>query len=89
MRKQRKLAPRLEVMEDRVVPSIYTANIPPSIRSDFHQVGAHVSSYYNSVKNYFTSLVNHPSGQTHQAWPTAHKAPSTSHAFLGIPWLKF
>ena len=90
MRKRRNATPRLESMEDRVVPSILGINVSPSVRADFHKLGSHISSYANSFKNYIESLNQHRTGQSVQTqWLTRHTAShQTSNTLFGIPWLK-
>ena len=39
MRKRHNATPRLESMEDRVVPSILGINVSPSVTADFHKLG--------------------------------------------------
>ena len=90
MRKRRNATPRLESMEDRVVPSILGINVSPSVTADFHKLGNHIRSYANSFKNYIESLNQHRTGQSVQTqWPTSHTAShKTSNTLFGIPWLK-
>ncbi len=90
MRKRRIATPRLEPMEDRVVPSILGINVSPSVTADFHKLGNGISSYANSFKNYIESLNRHRTGQSVQTrWPTSHTAShKTSNTLFGIPWLK-
>ena len=90
MRKRHNAAPRLESMEDRVVPSILGINVSPSVKADFHKLGHGISSYANDVKNYVESLNRHRTGQSvHATWQTNHTdSHATSNTLFGIPWLK-
>ena len=90
MRKRHNATPRLESMEDRVVPSILGINVPSSVKADFHKLGHGISSYANDVKNYIESLNQHRTGQSVQTrWATSHTAShKTSNTLFGIPWLK-
>ena len=90
MRKRHIATPRLESMEDRVVPSILGINVSPSVTADFHKLGNHISSYANSFKKYIESLNQRRTGQSVQTrWPTSHTASHhTSNTLFGIPWLK-
>ena len=90
MRKRRNVTPRLESMEDRVVPSIFGITVSPSVTADFHKLGNHISSYAKSVKNYVESLNQDRTGQSVQTqWQTRHTAShKTSNTLFGIPWLK-
>jgi len=90
MRKRHIATPRLESMEDRVVPTILGINVPSSVTADFKKLGNGVSSYANDFKNYIESLNQHRTGQSVQTqWPTSHTASrKTSNTLFGIPWLK-
>jgi hypothetical protein len=90
MRKHHNATPRLESMEDRVVPSILGINVSPSVTADFHKLGNDISSYANSFKNYIESLNQHRTGQSeHTTWQTSHTdSHATSDTLFGIPWLK-
>ena len=90
MRKRQNATPRLESMEDRVVPSILGINVPSPVTADFKKLGNGISSYANDFKNYIESLNQHRTGQSVQtAWATSHTAShQTSNTLFGIPWLK-
>ncbi len=90
MRKRHIATPRLESMEDRVVPSILGIYVPSSVTADFKKLGHGISSYANSFKNYIESLNQHRTGQSVQTqWQTSHTAShKTSNTLFGIPWLK-
>ncbi len=90
MRKRHNATPRLESMEDRVVPSILGINVSPSVTADFHKLGNDISSYANRFKNYIESLNQHRTGQSvHTTWQTNHTdSHTTSDTLFGIPWLK-
>ena len=90
MRKRHNATPRLESMEDRVVPSILGINVPSSVTADFKKMGHGIRSYANSFKNYIESLNRHRTGQSeHTTWQTNHTdSHATSDTLFGIPWLK-
>ena len=90
MRKRQYATPRLESMEDRVVPSTLGINLSPSVTAEFHKLGNHIRKYAYSFKNYIESLNQHRTGQSvHTRWPTSHTASHhTSNTLFGIPWLK-
>ncbi len=90
MRKRHNAAPRLESMEDRVVPSILGIHVPSSVTAEFHKLGNGISSYATSFKNYIESLNQHRTGQSVQAkWATSHSSShNTSNYLFGIHWLK-
>jgi hypothetical protein len=90
MRKRHIATPRLESMEDRVVPSFLGINVPSWVTTDFHKMGSALDGYASSAKSDLVSLNQHRAGQSVQtAWPTRHAAShTTSNALFGIPWLK-
>jgi len=90
MRKRQNATPRLELMEDRVAPSILGIHVPSSLTADFHKMGHGIDGYANDFKNYLVSLNKHRAGQSVQAtWPTSHPAShDTNNTLFGIPWLK-
>ncbi len=90
MRKRHNATPRLESMEDRVVPSILGINVPSSVTADLKKLGKGISSYANDFKNHIESLNQHRTGQSVQTkWATSHTASQkTSNTRFGIPWLK-
>ena len=90
MRKRHNATPRLESMEDRVVPSILGIKVPSSVTADFNKLGHGISSYANDVKNYVESLNQHRTGQSMQTtWATSHTTShKTRNTLFGIPWLK-
>lgn len=90
MRKRHNATPRLESMEDRVVPSILGIKAPSSVTADFKRLGHGISSYANSFKNYIESLNQHRTGQSvHATWAAGHTAShKTSNTLFGIRWLK-
>ncbi len=90
MRKRHIATPRLESMEDRVVPSFLGINVPSWVSTDFHKVGSALDGYASHAKSDLVSLNQHRAGQSVQtAWPTSHAAShSTSSNLFGIHWLK-
>jgi hypothetical protein len=89
MRKQRVATPRLESMEDRVVPSFLGMNVPSSVSADFHKLGHGISRYATSFQNYIESLNARRAGQSvHATWNTRHTSSHHSDELFGIPWLK-
>jgi hypothetical protein len=90
MRKRRNAIPRLESMEDRVVPSFLGINVPSWLTADIHKVGSALDGYASSAKSDLKSLNQHRAGQSVQTtWPTSHAAShTTSNTLFGIPWLK-
>ena len=91
MRKRNKSTPRLEMMEDRVVPSTFLGmNIPPSLAADFNKIGHSFKSGANSLKNDVEKLNQNRPGQSIAArWgrdPNVTRQPSNT--LFGIPWLK-
>ena len=90
MRTRRNATPRLEFMEDRVVPSFLGMNVPSSVTADFKKLGHGISGYANNVKHYIESLNEHRTGRSMQTtWTTSHTAShKTSNTLFGIPWLK-
>lgn len=90
MRKRHNATPRLETMEERVVLSTLGINLSPWATAEIHKLGDHVSSYANSVKDYFHSLIQHRTGQSAQTqWQTNHTVTHhTSNTLFGIPFLK-
>jgi len=90
MRKRRNAIPRLESMEDRVVPSFLGINVPSWVTTDFHKMGSAIDGYASSAKSYLESLNQHRAGQSVQTtWPTSHAASNKANDTLfGIPWLK-
>jgi hypothetical protein len=89
MRKRHFATPRLESMEDRVVPSFLGINWSPSVTADFHKMGHAIDGYAKSFKNDLEALNQHRSGQSVQAtWDTHHTTSHQSNTLFGIPWLK-
>ena len=90
MRKWHIATPRLESMEDRVVPNILGIHVPSSVKADFRKLGHGISIYANDVKNYIESLNQRRTGQSvHTTWATGHTAShKTSNTLFGIRWLK-
>lgn len=90
MRKRHIATPRLESMEDRVVPSFLGINWSPTVTADFHKMGHAISGYANSLKNDLETLNRHRAGQSVQTtWTTSHTSVHhTSNTLFGIPWLK-
>ena len=65
MRKRDKSTPRLEMMEDRVVPSNFMGmNIPPSLTADFHKLGDDFKTDAHNIKNYVVKLNQNRPGQS-------------------------
>ena len=89
MLKRRIATPRLETMEDRVVPSFLGINISSSVTAEFHKLGHGITGYAKNVQNYVESLNQHRSGQSVRAtWDTQHTTSPKSNELFGIPWLK-
>ncbi len=90
MRTRHIASPRLEAMEDRVVPSFLGINVPSWVTADVNKMGHAIDGYATNAKSDLVSLNQHRAGQSVQtSWPTSHAAAhSTSHALFGIPWIK-
>ncbi len=90
MRKRLKATPRLEDMEERVVPSFLGISEPHWVTTEIHSIGNAIGSYTKSAKNYLETLNQQRSGQPKPVhWPTKHAtATHTSNTLFGIPWLK-
>ena len=90
MRKRYIAIPRLESMEDRVVPSFLGINVPSWVTADFHKMGSALDGYASSAKSDLESLNQHRTGQSVvTTWPTSHTAAhNTRDILFGIPWLK-
>ncbi len=56
MRKRFRVTPRLETMEDRVVPSFLGINAPNWLTTDLHKMGSAIDGYATHTKNYIKSL---------------------------------
>jgi hypothetical protein len=90
MRRRHVATPRLEPMEDWVVPSALSIHVSPSVSAQLHKVGANLRSAATSVQNELNRLIQKRTGQpSHAQWQIhqshAHKASKT---LFGIPWLK-
>jgi len=89
MRTRHIATPRLESMEDRVVPSFLGMNVPSWVTTDIHKMGSALDSYGKSAKGDLESLNQHRAGQSVQTtWPTSHPSHNTSDTLFGIHWLK-
>ncbi|QEH32149.1 hypothetical protein OJF2_06180 [Aquisphaera giovannonii] len=88
MRPRRSTTPRLEAIEDRVVPSAVSLNLSPADR-------AHVRSFNRTVMHAADKVQDTVAGlfhQQHAARPTrsafGKPAPHKAETLFGIPFIK-
>jgi hypothetical protein len=87
-RKQRRAVPRLESMEERMVPS--AINLSPSATAQIHKLGHKLQRAATTSQNYLTSLIQNRTSHNTPSW-TTHAVPKhhVNNGLFGIPWLKF
>lgn len=88
--KRHRHIPRLESMEDRMVPS--AVNFSPSVSAEIHRFGRRMRGTADGMRQYFTSLYQHRPGHPPILSWTTHRTPPThtsNTGLFGIPWLKF
>jgi hypothetical protein len=91
MRKRRETIPRLESMEQRVVPSAVSIHVSPATTAQIHKLGNHLNTAATNFQRYLHTLIRHRSGRpSGTSWHPHLAATGHHHSsnLFGIPFIK-
>jgi hypothetical protein len=90
MRRRRSAIPRLEAMEDRMVPSAINIPLAGTTQAQIRRLDRNVKHAAGRFQQDLTTFIQNRMGQAHHTqWPTHHAKSHHTHNLFGIPFLNF
>jgi hypothetical protein len=92
MRRRRTTVPRLESMEDRMVPSAPSTPLSLPTQAQIHRMGRNLTNAAHHFQQDLNTLIQNRMAQMqvhHAQWPTHHASSHHTHNLFGIPFLNF